>query len=151
MRASSETLRDRGWAAALGSFTVPPSPRSSDMPVASSTPGDGLVATFDGPAHAARCGCAIRDSGRASDLEVRCGVHTAEIELRGADIAGIGVHIGARISGRAGPGEVWVSRTVKDPVAGSGLRFAERGDHRLKVCNWQILLKNSDREFARNI
>jgi class 3 adenylate cyclase len=63
---------------------------------------------------------------------LRCGVHTAEIELRGADIAGIGVHIGARISERADPGEVWVSRTVKDLVAGSGLRLEERGDYRLK-------------------
>ncbi len=96
------------------------------------TTGDGLVAAFDGPARAVRCGCAIRDLARASDLGLRCGVHTSEIELRGTDITGIGVRICARISERADPGEVWVSRTVKDLVAGSGLSFEERGDHRLK-------------------
>jgi pimeloyl-ACP methyl ester carboxylesterase len=94
--------------------------------------GNGLVGTFDGPARAVRCGCTIRDIGHASDLELRCGVHTAEIEWRGTDITGIGVRICARISERADPGEVWVSRTVKDLVAGSGLRFEERGDYELK-------------------
>jgi class 3 adenylate cyclase len=91
-----------------------------------------LVATFDGPARAVRCACAIRDIAHASDLEVRCGVHTAEIELRGTDVAGIGVHTSARISELADPGEICVSRTVKDLVAGSGLRLEERGAHRLK-------------------
>ena len=71
---------------------------------------------------------------------MRCGVHTAEIELRGDDIAGIGVHIGARISERANPGEVWVSRTVKDLVAGAGLRLEERGGYHLKGIdeNWTL-------------
>jgi class 3 adenylate cyclase len=96
------------------------------------TTGDGLLATFDGPARAVRCGCAIRDGARLSDLEVRCGLHTAEIELRGADVAGIGVHVGARVAALARPGEVWVSRTVRDLVAGSGLRFEERGTYTLK-------------------
>ena len=91
-------------------------------------------------ARAVRCGCTIRDIARVSDLEVRCGAHTAEIELRGADIAGIGVHICARISERAYSGEIWVSRTVKDLVAGSGLRLEERGDYHLKGIdeNWTL-------------
>ena len=124
-------LGDSKWAAALSSFQ-----RSAAGQVERhagrvvNTTGDGLVGAFDGPARAVRCGCAIRDLARASDLGLRCGVHTAEIELRGTDIAGIGVHICARISERADPGEVWVSRTVKDLVAGSGLSFEERGDHR---------------------
>jgi DNA-binding winged helix-turn-helix (wHTH) protein/class 3 adenylate cyclase len=126
-------LGDSKWAVALSGFQ-----RSAAGQVERhagrvvNTTGDGLVATFDGPARAVRCGCDIRDLARASDLGLRCGVHTAEIELRGTDIAGIGVHICARISERADPGEVWVSRTVKDLVAGSGLRFERRGDHRLK-------------------
>jgi class 3 adenylate cyclase len=126
-------LGDSKWAAALSSFhssAAAQVERYTGRLI--NTTGDGLVATFDGPARAVRCGCAIRDIARASDFELRCGVHTAEIEWRDADIAGIGVHIGARISERADPGEVWVSRTVKDLVAGSGLRFEERGDHRLK-------------------
>ena len=126
-------LGDWKWAGALNSFHS-----SAEAQLERfggrlvNTTGDGLVATFDGPARAVRCGCAICDIVRASDLELRCGVHTAEIELRGTDIAGIGVHISARISERADPGEVWVSRTVKDLVGGSGLRFDQRGDHRLK-------------------
>jgi DNA-binding winged helix-turn-helix (wHTH) protein/class 3 adenylate cyclase len=96
------------------------------------TIGDGLVGVFDGPARAVRCACVIRDLARAWDLGLRCGVHTAEIELRGTDIFGIGVRICARISQHADPGEVWVSRTVKDLVVGSGLNFEERGDHGLK-------------------
>jgi class 3 adenylate cyclase len=126
-------LGDRKWAAALSSFhgaAAEQVERHSGRHV--NTTGDGLVATFDGPARAVRCACAIRDIARASDLEVRCGVHTAEIELRGTDVAGIGVHTSARISELADPGEIWVSRTVKDLVAGSGLRLEERGAHRLK-------------------
>jgi class 3 adenylate cyclase len=126
-------LGDWGWAAALSSFyssAAAQVERYAGRLI--KTTGDGLIATFDGPARAVRCGCAIRDIARASDLEVRCGVHTAEIELRDADIAGIGVHLSARISERADPGEVWVSRTVKDVIAGSGLRLEERGDYRFK-------------------
>jgi pimeloyl-ACP methyl ester carboxylesterase len=126
-------LGDQKWTAALSGFQKAAAEqveRYSGRHV--NTTGDGLVATFDGPARATRCGCAIRDVARASHLEVRCGVHTAEIELRGADIAGIGVHVAARVAELAAPGEVWVSRTVKDLVAGSGLKFAERGTHRLK-------------------
>ncbi len=96
------------------------------------TTGDGLLATFDGPARAVRCGQAVRDASRRLGPDVRCGVHTAEIERRGDDIAGIGVHAGARVAGVAAPGEVWVSRIVTDLVAGSGLAFEDRGSHTLR-------------------
>jgi class 3 adenylate cyclase len=96
------------------------------------TSGDGLLATFDGPARAVRCACAIVDSMRALDLEVRAGVHTGEIELAGDDVAGITVHIGSRVQSLAAPGQVLVSRTVVDLVAGSGLEFEEYGEHELK-------------------
>jgi class 3 adenylate cyclase len=96
------------------------------------TTGDGFVATFDGPARAVTCACAIRDVGRQSGLEVRSGVHTGEIEVFGDDIAGIGVHIAARIAAAAEPSSVWVSRIVTDLVTGSGLRFTDRGAHALK-------------------
>lgn len=94
--------------------------------------GDGVLATFDGPARAVRCALAIR--GRTSELGVqtRAGLHTGEVELSGEDIAGIAVHIADRVTGLAGPGEILVSRTVPDLVAGSGLEFAERGSHELK-------------------
>jgi class 3 adenylate cyclase len=94
--------------------------------------GDGLLAVFDGPARAVRCALAIRDSVRDFGLEVRSGAHTGEVELSGEDIQGIAVHIGARIAALAGAGEVWVSSTVRDLVAGSGLEFRDRGRHRLK-------------------
>ena len=94
--------------------------------------GDGVLATFDGPARAIGCGCELRDSLRPLGVEVRVGLHTGEIELRGADIGGIAVHIGARIAGVANAGEVLVSRTVTDLVAGSGIEFADRGLHQLK-------------------
>jgi class 3 adenylate cyclase len=96
------------------------------------TTGDGVLATFDGPARGVRCAQAICDGVRALGLEVRAGLHTGEVELRGEDIGGIAVHIGQRVSALAGPGEVLVSRTVTDLVAGSGLEFEERGEHELK-------------------
>jgi pimeloyl-ACP methyl ester carboxylesterase len=94
--------------------------------------GDGVLATFDGPARGVACGCELRDSLRPLGVEIRVGLHTGEIELRGADIGGIAVHIGARIAGVANAGEVLVSRTVTDLVAGSGIEFADRGLHQLK-------------------
>ncbi len=97
-----------------------------------STAGDGFLATFDGPARAVRAGQAITAGVTALGLQVRAGVHTGEVELVGDDIAGLSVHIGARIAALGGPGEVLVSRTVKDLVAGSGLEFADRGEHPLK-------------------
>jgi class 3 adenylate cyclase/pimeloyl-ACP methyl ester carboxylesterase len=96
------------------------------------TTGDGILATFDGPARAVRCAQAICEEMRSLGIEVRAGLHTGEIELRGADIGGIAVHIGQRVSALAGPGEVLVSSTVKDLVAGSGITFADRGPHVLK-------------------
>lgn len=94
--------------------------------------GDGLLATFDGPARAVKCAQAITETVRALGLEVRAGVHTGEVELAGQNVRGIAVHIGARIASLAGPGEVLVSSTVKDLVAGSGLVFENRGPHSLK-------------------
>ena len=96
------------------------------------TTGDGILATFDGPARAVRCAQAISKAVRSLGVEVRAGLHTGEIEIRGDDIGGIAVHIGARVSALAGPGEVLVSSTVKDLVAGSGITFTDRGSHVLK-------------------
>jgi len=96
------------------------------------TLGDGLLATFDGPARGIRCACAISDSASLLGLPIRAGLHTGECETMGEDIGGIAVHIGARVAAEATAGEVLVSSTVKDLVAGSGLEFEERGSHRLK-------------------
>ena len=103
--------------------------------------GDGLLATFDGPARAVRCAFALRDRLRTLGLDMRAGLHTGEVERRRGGIAGIGVHIAARVSGLAGAGEVLVSRTVRDLVTGSGLTFIDRGAHSLKGVpdQWEIL------------
>jgi class 3 adenylate cyclase/pimeloyl-ACP methyl ester carboxylesterase len=96
------------------------------------TSGDGFLAMFDGPQRAIRCAMAIRDAVRALGIEVRAGLHTGECEVRGDDIGGIGVHIGARVSALAGPNDVLVSSTLRDLVIGSGLEFVERGSYELK-------------------
>ena len=96
------------------------------------TAGDGFFATFDGPARAVRAAMAIREAVRELGVEIRSGIHTGECELHDGKVVGIAVSIGARLSALAGPGEVLVSSTVKDLVAGSGLRFEERGAHELK-------------------
>jgi class 3 adenylate cyclase len=96
------------------------------------TMGDGFLATFDGPARAIRCGQAIVDSARSLGVEVRIGLHCGEVELIEDDIGGIAVHIAARVGALAGAGEVLVSSTVKDLVAGSGIAFQDRGSHALK-------------------
>jgi pimeloyl-ACP methyl ester carboxylesterase len=96
------------------------------------TTGDGLLATFDGPARAIRCACSIRERLRPLALQNRTGLHTGECELIGDDIGGIAVHIAARVAATAAPDEVLVSSTVKDLVAGSHLRFTDRGAHSLK-------------------
>jgi pimeloyl-ACP methyl ester carboxylesterase len=96
------------------------------------TAGDGFLATFDGPARAIRCACAARERVRALGIELRVGLHTGECELLGEKVRGIAVHTGARVLGEAGPGEVLVSSTVKDLVAGSGIVFEDRGVHELK-------------------
>jgi pimeloyl-ACP methyl ester carboxylesterase len=96
------------------------------------TAGDGFLATFDGPARAIRAAHAIAERVQALGLEVRSGLHTGEIELAGDQVRGIAVHIGARAAALAGPGEVLVTSTVKDLVAGSGIEFEDRGEHTLK-------------------
>jgi class 3 adenylate cyclase len=96
------------------------------------TSGDGFLAMFDGPQRAIRCAMAIRDAVRALGIEVRAGLHTGECEVRGDDIGGIAVHIGARVSALAGANDVLVSSTLRDLVIGSGLEFEDRGDHTLK-------------------
>jgi class 3 adenylate cyclase len=104
------------------------------------TTGDGVLATFDGPSAAIEAARAIRDNVSALDIVIRAGVHTGEVELRGADVGGIGVHIGARIAALANPGEILVSRTVKDLVTGSDINLCERGTHPLKGVPdiWQL-------------
>src|SRR5439155_14362408 len=96
------------------------------------TAGDGFFASFDGPARAIRCGCAIAETVPELGLEVRVGLHTGECELVEGKVAGIAVHTGARVAANAQPGEVLVSSTVRDLVAGSGLTFEDRGWHELK-------------------
>ena len=106
------------------------------------TTGDGILATFDGPARSVRCAQAISEGVRTLGVEVRAGVHTGEVELRGRDVSGLGVNIASRIEALAGPNEVLVSRTVTDLVAGSGLEFTDRGQHDLKGVpgSWQLFL-----------
>src|SRR6266481_5770136 len=106
------------------------------------TAGDGLLATFDGPNRAIRCACSARERLRPLGLQVRSGLHTGECELIGDDVGGIAVHIAARVAASAQPDEVLVSSTVKDLVAGSGLRFADRGEHALKGVpgEWRLFL-----------
>jgi class 3 adenylate cyclase len=94
--------------------------------------GDGVLATFDGPARAVRCAAAIIDRMRPLGIQVRSGLHTGEIELTPDDVAGIAVHIAARVAEKADNGEVLVSSTVRDLVAGSGLRFGDHGSHALQ-------------------
>ena len=103
--------------------------------------GDGTLATFDGPARAIEGATAIRDAIAALGLQIRAGLHTGECELMGDDVGGLAVHIGARVAATAQPGEIRVSRTVADLVAGSGLRFEDRGEHELKGVpgSWRLL------------
>jgi class 3 adenylate cyclase len=103
--------------------------------------GDGMLATFDSPSRAIRCAHAAIAAIRPLGLEVRAGVHTGEIERRGDDVAGIAVHIGARVAGLAGPGEVLASASVPPLVVGSEIAFADRGDHQLKGIDgdWRLL------------
>jgi class 3 adenylate cyclase/pimeloyl-ACP methyl ester carboxylesterase len=109
--------------------------------------GDGLLATFDGPARAIRCARAVLEAARVLDLEARAGLHAGEIELRGGDVSGLAVHIGARIGALAGAGEVLVSGTVRDLVVGSGLEFDERGEHELRgiESRWRLLAVRPER------
>ena len=94
--------------------------------------GDGLLASFDGPGRCVRAAQDIRNALRPLGLEMRAGLHTGEVERRDGDVAGIAVHIGARVAALAGAGEILVSGTVKDLVIGSGIEFTDRGRHELK-------------------
>ena len=96
------------------------------------TAGDGFLAFFDGPARAIRWACSISEAVREAGVTIRAGLHTGECEVLGDKLGGIALHIGARVAALAGPDEVLVSSTVKDLVAGSGLRFEDRGPHALK-------------------
>ena len=105
------------------------------------TTGDGTLAMFDGPARAIHCAAGIRDAVKTIDLSVRAGLHTGEVELRGGDVAGLAVHIGARIASLADADEILVSGSVPPLVAGSGIRFREHGRHVLKGVpeEWDVL------------
>jgi class 3 adenylate cyclase len=96
--------------------------------------GDGILATFDGPARAIRCAGAISDSLRALEIEIRSGLHTGEIEMRASDVGGLALNSPARVITAAAAGETLVSSTVKDLVVGSGIVFDDRGAHELKEC-----------------
>jgi class 3 adenylate cyclase len=104
------------------------------------TTGDGILATFDGPARAVRCARAIGDGSASLDLAIRAGVHTGEVELRGGDVAGLAVHLAQRVCALAPSGVVLVSRTVVDLVVGSELEFHDHGTHELKGVpgTWQL-------------
>ena len=109
------------------------------------TTGDGMLATFQAPIRAIRCAAAIREAVRTLGLEIRAGLHAGEYELIGDEVVGIAIHIGARITAKAGASEVLVSRAVKDLVPDSGIRFKDRGVHNLKGVpdRWRLYLVDS--------
>jgi class 3 adenylate cyclase/pimeloyl-ACP methyl ester carboxylesterase len=130
---SAARLGDRGWGdlvARHDELVRRQLERYRGRPV--KTLGDGFLATFDGPARGIRCAREIAEGVRSLGIEIRAGLHTGECELVGDDVAGMAINIGARVSSLARPGEVLVSATVKDLVFGSGIEFADRGEHRLK-------------------
>lgn len=146
---STEVAREMGdqrWSALLDEFYA-----TGRQAVAASrgevvnTTGDGFVALFDGPGRGVLAATQLRSAVRSLGLRVRCGLHTAEIERRGADIAGIGVHVASRVAGAAPPDEVWVSRTVTDLVAGTGLDFRSCGPHQLEGLDqaWELFAVRS--------
>ena len=127
-------LGDRSWRELLQSLTgVVGRELETFRGRAVKTMGDGFLATFDGPARAIRCATAIRDAAQELfALDTRTGLHTGEVEVMGDDVGGLAVHIAARVIGKAAPGEVVVSGTVKDLVVGSGIPFEDRGEHELR-------------------
>jgi len=126
-------MGDRRWRAVLDELDLDASREvaSGRGRLVKST-GDGHLAIFDGPARAIRCGRALRDAVQQAGLDLRVGIHTGEVERRGDDVAGVAVHLAQRVSALAHPGEVLVSRTVVDLVAGSEIEFDDRGEHELK-------------------
>ena len=139
--ARAAELGDRGWRAILDSHEeIARTEVQAHGGVIADFTGDGVVATFDGPARAVRAALALRDRVHDLGIAIRSGLHTGEIEKRGGDIAGLGVHIAARVMALAEGDEVLVSHTVKDLVAGSGLRFQDYGMRELKGVPdaWQI-------------
>jgi class 3 adenylate cyclase/pimeloyl-ACP methyl ester carboxylesterase len=131
--ARASALGDRAWGELLGKhYDAVRAQLGSFRGREVDTAGDGFFATFDGPARAIRCACAIREAVRALGLEIRAGLHTGECELVGGKATGIAVHLGARVAAQAEDGEVLVSGTVKDLVAGSGITFESRGVRELK-------------------
>jgi class 3 adenylate cyclase/pimeloyl-ACP methyl ester carboxylesterase len=127
------TMGDRAWSDLLDRFFGAirrelARHRGSEV----DTAGDGLLARFDGPARAVRCAVAIRTSVEPLGLRVRAGLHTGEVELADGTLRGIAVHVGSRVSSIAGPGEILVSSTVRDLIAGSGITLQDRGEHELK-------------------
>jgi class 3 adenylate cyclase len=126
-------LGDARWRAVLGRHDELTRQRVTEFGgKAVKSTGDGFLATFDGPAAAIRCAEAVRDSLAQEEIRIRAGLHTGEIEQIGEDVGGLGVHLAARVCAEAGPGEILVSRTIRDLVVGSGLAFEDRGSHRLK-------------------
>jgi class 3 adenylate cyclase len=141
---------DERWRAVLhrfGEITAELAQRFGGTVVKST--GDGYLATFDGPTQAIRCAEALQTDAETLGIEIRVGIHTGECELLDNDIAGIAVHIAARICGQAGAGEILVSRTVRDLVVGSGTGFEDRGSVELRDVpgTWQLLAV--DRHGAR--
>ena len=139
--ATAERFGDKEWRALLDRHDgIVRSEINRFRGVEVKTTGDGFLAAFDGPARAVQCAMAARHQVGSVGLTIRAGVHTGECVERGDDIAGIAVHIAARVLAAAKPGEVLVSRTVTDLVAGSGLSFSDRGEHRLKGVSggWQL-------------
>ncbi len=131
--ARASELGDRAWRALLEEHDAVASHAvEAHRGIVVKRTGDGLLATFDGPGRGVRAARAIREAVRPLGLEVRAGLHTGEVERRGDDVAGIGVHIGARVGALAGSGEVLVTSTVKDLVIGSDLEFDDRGARQLK-------------------
>ena len=139
--AKAAAVGDRQWRALLETHNrVIRTEISRWRGVERKTTGDGFLATFDGPARAVRAARSVAAAVAPLGIEIRAGVHTGEVELVGDDVAGLGVHIGARIASLADAGEVLASRTVKDLVVGSGLQFRDRGLHQFKGVpdEWQV-------------
>ena len=113
--------------------------------------GDGFLASFDGPARGIRCACAIREATGELGIEIRAGLHTGECELIGDDLAGVAVHVAARVGAAAQPGQVLVSGTVKELVMGSGIEFADEGAHELKGVpgEWRLFAVESGERTSR--